>query len=171
LLSLSRSPAVGPCGIPPEPDPDTEGARVEVAVVELAAGVEVAAVMVGAGVEVAAVVVGADVEVVAVAAATGCEELAVFALMVFAFALIFFALVVLALVDFALVVLGMAAGCEALVAVVAAGAEAPAVEELEEPDPQPATARHARTRPQLARHLVDRVMAVSISMLLALSQW
>jgi hypothetical protein len=63
------------------------------------------------------------------------------------------------------------AGAEALVAVVLVDvAEAPVVvEELEELEPQPATARQARTSPQLARHLMDPVMAVPISMLPVLS--
>lgn len=77
----------------------------------------------------------------------------------------------MALLVFALVVLPAAAGVEALVIVVVV-AEAEAlvvVEELEELDPQPARARQARTSPQLARHLIDPVIAVPISMLPVLS--
>jgi hypothetical protein len=156
-LSLSRSPAVGPCGIPPDPDADDDGADVEVAAVDVAACGEAAAVEVAGGVEVVAVEVTAGVgEAVAVEAAPLCEELAVFALWVFALWVFVLALRV-------------AAGCEARVAVavaVAGAAEAlVTVEELEEPDPQPAAARQARTSPQLARHLIDPEMAVPISML------
>lgn len=74
---------------------------------------------------------------------------------------------------FAFVVLPAAAGAEALVVivvvVVAAADALVVVEELEELEPQPARARQARTSPQLARHLIDPVIAVPISMLPVLS--
>jgi hypothetical protein len=179
-LSLSPSPAFGPCGIPPDPDADDEGAGVELeGVVWVGAGAVEVAAWVGAAVVVAAcvgaavvevaggggaavVVVAAGTGVVAVEAATGCKEPAVFALAVFALAV--FALVCFALWALAAVVLCAAAGCDALVVEVAAAAEAlVTVEELDELDPQPAAARQARTSPQLARPLIDRVMAVPIS--------
>jgi hypothetical protein len=77
----------------------------------------------------------------------------------------------LALLVFAFFILPAAAGAEALVAVVVvAAAEAlVVVEELEELEPQPARARQARTSPKLARHLIDPVIAVPISMLPVLS--
>jgi hypothetical protein len=77
----------------------------------------------------------------------------------------------LALLVFAFVVLPAAAGAEALVVVVvvAAADALVVVEELEELEPQPARARQARTSPQLARHLIDPVIAVPISMLPVLS--
>jgi hypothetical protein len=116
LLSLSPSPAVGPCGIPTDPGADDVGAGVGAATAEVGACVGAGAVEVGACVGAGAVEVGACV-------GAGAVEV------------------------------GACVGAPV------------GVEELEEPDPQPATARQARTSPQLARNLIDPVMAVPISML------
>lgn len=79
-LSLSASPAFGPCGIPPDPDGE-EGVVVELAVVGVGAGAEVVAVW-GAGCTAVVVGAGAGVGVVAVEGAAGWEALCGFALWV-----------------------------------------------------------------------------------------
>lgn len=77
MLSLSASPALGPCGIPP----DDEGFVVELAVVGVGAGAEVVAVW-GACCVVVVVGAGAGVGAVGVEAAAGGEALCGLALWV-----------------------------------------------------------------------------------------